>query len=71
MTKSLADDIAARVRRLNRSRQEQTLAYVRILERAAGPHALLEFEATIPPDDLAEMSAAIATGCEQIDAADW
>jgi hypothetical protein len=71
MASSLPDDIAERVRRLSRPQQEQAMAYVRSLERAAGPQSLLAFAGAIPPADLDEMTAAIETGCEQVDAADW
>ena len=75
MSRSIPDDIAARVRRLPRSQQEQALAYVRSLESAAErqghPEALTQFAGSIAVGDLAEISAAIEAGCERIDAADW
>jgi hypothetical protein len=75
MANSISDDIAERVRRLPRPKQEQALAYIQSLESAAetsaSPEALTQFAGSIATADLAEISAAIEADCERVDAADW
>ncbi len=55
--------------------QRQVLDFARALA-SARPHGvpgqkLLSFAGTIAPDDIETMRAAIADGCEQVDAHDW
>jgi len=71
MTRSVPDEIAARIRRLPDAQQRQALAYVETLERAAGGATLAGFAGSIPAADLAAMAAAIEADCERVDAADW
>jgi hypothetical protein len=71
MTASLPDDVAARLRRLPPLDQERALAYVRALEHASMPGALLAVAGLIPPAELYAMAAAIEADCEQVDASGW
>ncbi len=71
MTPSMPDEIAALVRRLPPAQQREALAYVTTLERAVQPPTLTAFVGSIPPADLAAMTAAIEADCERIDGADW
>ena len=71
MTPYMPDEIAALVRRLPPALQREALAYVTTLERAVQPPTLTEFVGSIPPADLAAMTAAIEADCERIDGADW
>jgi hypothetical protein len=71
MTRSVPDEIAARILRLNDAQQRQALAYVETLERATHSAAFLALKGSIPREDLAEMAAAIEADCERVDARDW
>ncbi|MDZ4864515.1 MAG: hypothetical protein SGJ01_13855 [Gemmatimonadota bacterium] len=71
MTPSRPDDLVARLRRLPPAEQQRALAYVRTLERAVEPPALLQSVGSIPVDELNAMAAAIEADCERTDAADW
>ena len=71
MTASLPDDVAARLRRLPPVDQERALAYVRALEQAGAPGALLGVVGLIPSAELHTMAAAIEADCEQVDASSW
>lgn len=71
MTRSLPDELAARIRRLPPLQQQQALAYVQALEGGAEGLGLLQFVGTIPPEELGRMAAAIEADCERVDAAGW
>lgn len=71
MSRSVSDEIAARIRRLPDAQQRQALAYVETLERARHGAALVALKGSIPREDLAEMAAAIEADCERVDARDW
>ena len=70
MTRSVPDEIAARLRRLADAQQRQALAWVETLERASDGAALVALKGSIPREDLAEMAAAIEADCERVDARD-
>jgi hypothetical protein len=67
MTRSVPDEIEARIRRFPDSQQRQALAYVETLERASHGAALVALKGSIPREDLAEMAAAIEADCERVD----
>ncbi len=72
MTRSLPDDLAARIRRLPPQQQQQALAYVQALEGGGAEGlALLQLVGTISPEDLSRMAAAIEADCERVDATGW
>lgn len=71
MSRSLPDDLAARIRRLPPPQQQQALAYVQALEGRAEGLGLLQVVGTIPPEELSRMAAAIEADCERVDAAGW
>jgi len=71
MSRSVPDELAARIRRLPDAQQRQALAYVETLERARHGAALVALKGSIPREDLAEMAAAIEADCERVDAREW
>jgi hypothetical protein len=71
VTRTVPDDIIARIRRLPDAQQRQALASVETLERASHGDALVALKGSIPREDLAEMAAAIEADCERVDARDW
>ena len=71
MTRTVPDEIVARIRRLPDAQQRQALAYVQTLEQASHGAALAALSGSISREDLAQMAAAIEADCERVDARDW
>jgi hypothetical protein len=67
VTRTVPDDIIARIRRLPDAQQHQALAYVATLERASHGEALVVLKGSIPREDLALMAAAIEADCESLE----
>jgi len=72
---TLEKELREQLEHLAPARQREVLAYARALAAEATtnrpPRELARFAGSIDPDDLAEMSAAIDAGCEQIDLDEW
>ncbi len=73
MTKPLKDEIIEQVDRLDAPQQRRVLDFARRLTAApAVPgRELLRFAGSFPPPDLAEITQAIAEGCEAVDRNAW
>jgi hypothetical protein len=71
----LTGEMLAQLQSLPAAQQQRVLAYARAL--ASGKPTgvpgkeLLRFAGTIPPEDLRQMTQAIAEGCEQVDPHAW
>jgi hypothetical protein len=64
MAHTVPEEILDRIKRLPSAQQRLALAYVETLERASHGAALASFKGSITREDLAEIAAAIETGCE-------
>jgi hypothetical protein len=70
---TLEEQLSQALERLTSEQQQQVLDYARLLggDRIGVPGTtLLRFAGLIPPEDLAEMAAAIED-CERIDVGEW
>ena len=72
---SITDAIFEEVARLNPQQRERVLEYVRslasTLPKGAKLDELLQFSATIPSSDLAQMQKTIEENCEQVNSNGW
>jgi hypothetical protein len=72
ISKAFENELLKNLQRLNKEQQGRVLSFVRSLVKPKGTnHELLALAGTIDPKGIREMSEAIESGCEKIDANEW
>jgi hypothetical protein len=75
MENSIVARVVERMEVLPSELQQLVLEFIQTLQASTQPgvtgRQLLHFAGSIPPDDLARMRQAVATGCEQVLVNEW
>lgn len=72
MSKAFENELLNNLHRLNKEQQGKVLSFVRSLVKPKGANQeLLALAGTIDPKGISEMSEAIESDCEKIDANEW